>query len=268
VNGYGLETGTFAGPTTAPMFSFSGGWSGAHTVNQEMFSLVGSTTTVEIDTAAAGNLVATSQPVRHGGIMFSGSDTTINAQKVMRVDTALFEASAPLLYLTSNSTAGIASNALELVNAAKVKATLSGDALFKLNASVLNVLNGSLVSLSGSSFMTVVGNLLALLNGSTANITNGGLVSVSGTSVFKLTGGSLATFGAGSNALNITGTSTGGVLNTSIPGLPVVLKNSASIGQVTVTPGFVPFSGGTPNFGATGAALVVDGTAAKVRLGP
>jgi YVTN family beta-propeller protein len=266
----GLDTGGSA----SAAINFSSGFTGTHVVQQEMFRLTGFATTSELDSDAVGNLVGTDQPLRHSGTFFAGAGTSMSTNKVMRLDTALLEASAPILHLTASSTITSASHALELVNAAKLTASLSGDALFKLNASNLTITNGSLVSLGGSSFMSVIGNLLSLFNGSAASITNGGLVSVSGTSVFRLTGGSLVAFlgGTGTSTVNVTGTSgAGGTIVNTIPnlsGVPVLLKNGATAAQISVTSGFTAFSGGTPTFGSTGAALVVDGSSAKIKLGP
>ena len=262
--------------SVAPLFTFNGGFSGVHTVNQEMFSLIGEQLTPEPDpdSDVHGRFLGADQPVRHGGTLYQGTGGSMTVNKVMQVDRALFNASAPIVSLIANSTLNVATNGLEVANLGRVKATLpSGDAMFKLNASTLNVLNGHLVSLSGSTFMSVVGDLLRLFNGSTASITNGGLVSVSGSSVFRLTGGSLAVFGGtGANALNVAGTTTlGGTLVTNVTnlaGVPVLLRNGANANQVSVTPGFNAFSGGTPTFGSSGAALVVDGTSAKIKLGP
>src|SRR3989454_7320557 len=184
-----------------------------------------------------GRFLGADQPVRHGGTLYQGTGGSMTVNKVMQVDRALFNASAPIVSLIANSTLNVATNGLEVANLGRVKATLpSGDAMFKLNASTLNVLNGHLVSLSGSTFMSVVGDLLRLFNGSTASITNGGLVSVSGSSVFRLTGGSLAVFGGtGANALNVAGTTTlSGTLVTNVTNLaggPVLLRNGANANQ-------------------------------------
>src|SRR5207247_10947756 len=205
--------------SVAPLFTFNGGFSGVHTVNQEMFSLIGEQLTPEPDpdSDVHGRFLGADQPVRHGGTLYQGTGGSMTVNKVMQVDRALFNAGAPLVSVSATSTINVATNVLESANLGRVQATLpSGDAMFKLNASTLNVLNGHLVSLSGSTFMSVVGDLLRLFNGSTASITNGGLVSVSGSSVFRLTGGSLAVFGGtGANALNVAGTTTlGGTLVT------------------------------------------------------
>ncbi len=139
------------------------------------------------------------------------------------------------------------------------------------------MLKGSLVNVSNS-FMSIVGNLFSLINGSTLNINSGALVTVSNAGVFRLTGGSLGAFGVGggANVLNIAATPGGGTI-TPIPtlggNLPVMLLGGAQLSQVTVTPGFAAFANGTVgsnsvNIAPGAAAIVVNGAAAKVKLGP
>ena len=261
--GLGLSTGS----STSPLIEFSGAAAGSHSVALEMFKLVGTATTSETDADALGNTVGTDQPLRHGGVLFRGTGTSLTADKVITVDSALFAATLPILNLTAGSVLTTNNHVMEVVNAGKVTANLSGDALFKLNASALTINNGSLVSLSGSSFVKINGNLLSLANGSIVNILNGALVNVAGNSVFSLSGGSLAVFAGIGNSLTITNSFPGSVVNVS--GIPVALLGGAQANQVSVGGGFTPFVGGSPTLtnGANNAVLVVNGTSAKVKLG-
>ena len=172
-----------------------------------------------------------------------------------------------------------ASDLVKLAEKAHLAASVPYNALVKLNASTLAVTSGSLFNAARGSVLNVTGNLVSLANGSTLNILNGSLVGVSGGSVFKLAGGSLGAFGAGANTLNITGAAplcSGCNVTTSIPnfgGYPVLLKNGAQVANVTVAPGFTPFTGlGASNTvkvsGPSGAVLTVSGATSKVVLGP
>lgn len=197
----------------------------------------------------------------------------------MKLDTALLEATAPLLNFLAGSQVTSTSDLVKVVQKANLTASLlPSDALVKLNASTLTVNSGSLFNVAGGSVLSVTGNLVSLTNGSTLNILNGSLLTVSGGSVFKLTGGSLGVFGSGTNSLNITNTSplcSGCSLTSSIPnfGYPVLLANGATAANVQASAGFTPFAGLSPSntvkvSGASGAVLTVSGSTSKVILNP
>jgi hypothetical protein len=212
------------------------------------------------------------------GPLLQASGTTVTSQQAVQVDTALFEATAPLFNLLAGAKQTTTGDFVNLVKNAKMNANVPADALVRLNASTLTVSNGSLFNVAGGSFLNVNGSLFSLTNGSTLNITNGGLVTVAGGSVFTLTNGSLGTFGTGTNTLNLTNTAalcSGCTLTSSIPnlaGVPVLLTNGASAANVTVNAGFTPFAGLSAinkvnTVGASAAALVVNGATSKVKLG-
>ncbi|PYN94311.1 MAG: hypothetical protein DMD89_21940 [Candidatus Rokuibacteriota bacterium] len=245
-----------------------------------MFDLAGiATTTADPDPdAPTPTLLGTDRPLRHGGALFEGTSTSLSTTQVVKLDTALLEATAPILKLLT-STVTSSTDALNLSQKAKLTATLvPGDALVKLNASTLNINSGSLVNVAGGSFMSVRGNLVSLDNNSTLNILAGSLFSVSNGSVFRLTGGSLGVFGStGTNTINITNTAAlcnGCSIVTNITNFnfPVLLKAGASTSNVSVGLGFTPFAGLSSSnrvniSGASGAVFVVDATS-KVKLGP
>ena len=268
--------------STASLISFTGTPAGAsHRIAGAMFDLAGiATTTVDPDPdAPTPTLLGTDRPLRQGGALFEGTSTSLSTTQVVKLDTALLEATAPIIKLL-NSTLTSSADALNLSQRAKLSATLvPGDALVKLNASTLNINSGSLVNVAGGSFVNLRGNLVSLDNNSILNILAGSLFSVSGGSVFKLTGGSLGVFGStGTNTINITNTAplcSGCSIVTSIVNFnfPVLLKNSASASNVNVSSGFTPFAGLSPSnkvniSGASGALFVLDGATSKVRLGP
>jgi hypothetical protein len=189
-------------------------------------------------------------------------------------------ATKPLFNFTAGSAVTTATDLVNLVQKAKLNGNFGpSDAMVVLDASALTVKLGSLARVNGGSFLNVTGHLARLDGGSTLNILQGGLVTISNGSVFSLTGGSLVFFGAsGTNTVNLTNNAplcSGCTLATSIPNFgttPVLLKNGAVAGNVTVAPGFVPFAGlggpNTVNFsGPSAAALIVDGATSKVKLG-
>ena len=221
-----------------------------------------------------------------GGGEWAGSARTgALGKQVVKLDTALLEASAPILFLTNGGANAlkVAKDAIDLSRNAKLVATVPADALVKLNGSTLTIGNGSLVNLANGSFVTVTGSLASVANGSAISITGGGLVTVAGGSVFALVGGSLVTFGAGTNALTITnlaalcGTcsfaASGSIPNLNTSVVPVLLTNGASASNVTVASNFIPFAGLSANntvtlTGPSAAVLVVNGATSKVKLGP
>jgi len=275
-----VANGIVSSTTTSPFVSFTGTpTSGALQIAGPMFDLAGTATTTETDPDALGLTVGTDRPLRHSGTLFEGTSTLLSTNQVVKLDTALLEATAPILKLM-NSTLTSSVDVLNLSLKAKLSATLlPGDALVKLNASTLNVNSGSLVNVAGGSFANLRGSLVGLDNNSTLNILAGSLFTVSGGSVFKLTGGSLGVFGStGTNTINITNNAQlciGCSIVTNIMNFnfPVLLKNGASAGNVNVGTGFTPFAGLSMTnkvniSGPSGAVFVLDGSTSKVKLGP
>jgi len=225
--------------------------------------------------------LGTDTPLQHDGVLLAKSGpSTLNTNRLVKLDTALFEASKPLM-TAFGGTVNAANDLVHLVSNAKLNGNaglLPTDALVKLNNATVNVA-GSAFNLANGSHLNVAGNLLYLSNSSTFNVASGSLVSVSNGSVFSLSNGSLASFGGlGTNALNITNTAAlcGGcsitTLILNLAGVPVLLKNGATALNVLVNVGFQPFAGlsgsNTVNVtGASGAVLTVDGVNSKVKLG-
>lgn len=174
----------------------------------------------------------------------SQSAVTMRAE----LDTALLEASAPLMSLI-NSTARTTGDFSHISGTtAQLTVNVPNDQLVlrgavQLNGSTLSV-GGHLFNITDGAKASMMGNLVALANGSTLNVA-GGLVNVGAGSSFSLAGGSLVSFGVGTNSVNIGGgTCSGCVARTNIPnlaaGLPIVAHPSSTI---TVQEGFVPFAG-------------------------
>jgi hypothetical protein len=256
---------------------------GTHDVSttSSMFDVTGTNTTILNVLGLIVLTLGTDTPLQHDGVLLAKSGpSTLNTSRLMKLDTALFEASKPLMTVFGG-TVNAGNDLVHLLSNAKLNGNaglLPTDALVKVNNATVNVA-GSAFNVANGSHLNVAGNLLYLSNSSTFNVASGSLVSVSNGSVFSLSNGSLASFGGlGTNSLNITNTAAlcgGCSITTSIlnlAGVPVLLKNGATALNVLVNAGFQPFAGlsgsNTVNVsGPSGAVLTVDGINSKVKLG-
>jgi hypothetical protein len=191
---------------TGPLFSFDGATGTPHTVHGAMFDLGGFTTTptdIDLD-APATVLLGTDQPLRHSGTLYEGTGgATMTTTNVVKLDTALMAAMAPLVSLAGAGTAlTSASDAFALTQRAKLTANIPTDALVKVNTgATFTVTNGSLVNVAGGSFASLnVAALVSLSGGSTMSFLNGLLATVSGNGSFALTG-ALVAFSGSNNTL-------------------------------------------------------------------
>jgi hypothetical protein len=203
---------------------------------------------------------ASDQPLRHGGVFLDATSASISSGSVLRVDTALLEATAPLLNLKS-STMLTNDSALNLSFRANVS---SLGPMIALNNSTLTVAAGALVNVGFGSLLAVRGDLVQLANGSTLNLFNGPLARVTGNSTLAVSGG-LVSFIGGGNTLNLNNTLCAALSCTNLGGLNVALTGGASAANVSLTN---PIQGvGTVNIGANAAAIVVSGAGSKVSVG-
>jgi len=164
------------------------------------------------------------------------------AGSAYRVDTALLEATAPLLNLTGGTSFTTGGNTVDLVGKAKIAIPNDAIAMINLNGSSLTVTNGNLVNVAGGSQLNIAGSLLSLAGGSTVNILNGLLLNVTGGSNATI-GKSLVSFSGSSNALNVTNN----------------LAPTALIGGV-------PVYGPADSFRISGNALAGLGAAGTIRI--
>jgi hypothetical protein len=220
---------------------------------------LGTTTAVfEIGGAAADG---SDEPLRHAGTFLDAANASVNTGNVMIVDTALLQASAPLLNLR-NSVVTTNDSALDLSFRAKVT---SLGPLFALNNSALTVGSGALVNVRHGSSLFVGGDLVHLANGSMLSLLNGPLASVSGNSLLSVSGG-LVSFSGSGNILNVNNNLCSMFGCTNVGGLNFVLTGGASAANVNVTTS--PIKGaGTVNIGPSAAAVVVSGAASRVNVG-
>jgi hypothetical protein len=242
-----------------------------------MFSLSGRSTTTAID-VETGLMLGTDRPLQGASQPLSGSrpivtpmlemvGATATGQKVLRIDNALLEATAPLLNLRPNgSTQSVltssGSNALDLTFQNRVSAL--GSSMIRLDNSVLNVANGSLVNVNASR-LTVGGDLVSLVNGAKLSVFNGPLITVSGSGLASVAGGLINFGGTGGNAVNIT--------NNLCPcslfgGVPVALQNGALAANVQISSPIKNPALGTVNLSPNAALAVVNGAGSKLIVGP
>src|SRR6185503_789598 len=185
------------------------------------------------------------------GPLLEASNATVTTHQAVRVDTALLEATAPLLALRDGSTLNSRADAVALTHQAKVTSLGS---MMKLDRSALVVANGAALSLAGGSLARVTGDLFSLTNGSSLSVLNGALVSLSGGSMLSVNGALIGFGGTGSNLVSVANNL---CPCTMIGGLPVSLTNGALASNVNI---------GSLNVAPNAAVIRVDGAATKVTI--
>ena len=209
-----------------------------------LFDLAGRPANTQTD-PETGLTLGTDRPLQPGAEapVFEATNATVNVRgSAYRVDTALLEATAPLLNLVGGTTLATGAHAVDLVGRARVSIPNDAIAMINLNGSSLTVANGNLVNVAGGSQLNLAGSLLALGNGSTVNILNGLLLNVTGGSSVSI-GGSLVSFSGAGNLLNVTNR----------------LAPTAMLGGV-------PVFGPTDSLRISGAALAGLGSAGAIRI--
>ena len=283
----GALFGSFAGGqlfvngSTEALFTFNGG---THAFGQGLGPLpiiFGSDTAFSLNGLAAQTALqvveegdpdvilelGTRKPVTTArGFLEMTQGATATTKGIAKIDTALVEASAPMLNMKGGSNLTVANDGIDLVTKAKLT-TSAINPLIRLDASTLTIGNGHLAAVRGGSFLNIGGDFLAMNNASTLNLNNGSFLLAQGGSLVKITG-ALVNFGGVGNTVNITNNLCGSPC-TVIGGLQVFLTNGAIAGNVSIAGPITNPGGGTINLsnGATTAHLVVDGATTKVRIG-
>jgi hypothetical protein len=273
----GALLGTFSGGrvvvsgSTDPLFFFGGGSHTFATVvtasSDAAFMLNGLATETANEIADGVPLVlGTRKPLEHAGTFLEAAGADLTTNKVMRVDTALVEASAPILHLRPGSASSLttASDAIDLLQRAKLT---SIGPVIKLDASTLTVNSGAAVLVRGGSFLRVTGDLLALSNGATLRMLNGPALSVTDNSVVNISGAFVNFGGTGGNQINVTNTLCVSSC-ASIGGLNVNLINGAVAGNVSINDPIKNGTLGAINLsnGSTTAVISVSGASSKVTI--
>lgn len=233
-----LQGGTITSTSTSPLVLLQGGTYSLGT-NVAIFDIAG--TNKAFDPSPQLTL-GTDKPLRHGGVFLDASSAAIKTRSLMQVDTALLEATAPLLNLAAGASLTTTSNAVDLVGKAKLSIPNDAIAMINLSASSLTVMNGHLVNVAGGSSLNLAGSLVNLSNGSTLNILNGLLLNATGGSVANI-GKSLVSFSGSGNLLNVT--------NNLVP---------------TALIGGVPVYGPADSFKISGNALAGLGAAGAIKI--
>jgi FecR protein len=183
-----------------------------------------------------------------GPLLEATNGATMNITgNALRLDTALLDATAPVIRLigspTTDTSLTTGGSTMDLFRSS----VTSNGPVVALDKGIINVRSGPLINLADGSRLIVAGDLLSLLNGSKINVFNGPLVRVSGADSLLNVGGALVFFGGtGGNQI---------VVNNSIPptaipgGIPVSATTGGSVtigpnpvtnpglGTITVSPG-------------------------------
>jgi hypothetical protein len=185
--------------STGPLFSFAGAAQFSSAGPDSAMQLTGFNIdpvgeVVEIDNGDGTDIVnfpaATDQPLQHAGAIVDADAATITTATGLLVDKALLQASAPLLNLKNGSSMSISGNGIDMVNQAKVVSLIGP--LVKLDASTLNIA-GHAVNLNSGSFLKVVnGDLISLNNGSVLTV-GGHLLNLAGGSIVQINNGTVLT---------------------------------------------------------------------------
>jgi hypothetical protein len=158
-----------------------------------IFRLWGTESAVDSET---GVEVGTTQSVTHSGVLLQASDgATIDTEKVLKLDTALLEATAPIISLlgTPDKQTGLTTQQ-STIDLVKAKVTSNGPVV-AMDKSFINVTNGALINLTHGSNMKVTGDLISMYSGSKINVVNGPLISVAGAGSLLDVSGALVNFG-------------------------------------------------------------------------
>lgn len=254
----------------APLISLNSGTHSLANVSTPdgatIFALKGGATATEVIEGVTLTL-GTDRPLQGAGATLSSSlvrldGATLNTQQILKMDTALLEASQPLLYLAGGSTLQTGTDAFSL---ARAKLSLLSHSV-SLDGSTLDVLNGSLYNIGGS-LLTVNNDFINLVNGSKININNGFLINISGTSVFVVNN-ALANFNNSlTNTITVKNSNVPGFISGTYPFIRVLFVNGAAAGQLTLS-GTLVRNGSSANFlFPNGGSLIrLDGPNAKIVL--
>ena len=252
-----FQGGTLTTSSTDPLAFLSGGRHSFGSVGVAMFDLSGVNTATDTDT---GLRVGSDRPLQHAGPLLETSNAAVTTQQAVRVDTALLEATAPLLALGNGSTLTSRADAVALSYQAKVTSLGS---IVKLDRSTMVVANGAALSLAGGSLARVTGDLFSLTNGSSLSVLNGALVSLSGGSMLNVNGSLIGFGGTGGNLVAVANNL---CPCTTIGGLPVSLTNGALASNVNIAGAIKNSNLGSLTIAPNAAVIRVDGAGTKVTI--
>jgi hypothetical protein len=222
-----------------------------------MFDVAGMNTATDAET---GLTLGTDRPLQIAGPLLQTSGATLNAYQAVRIDTALLEASAPLLSLRNGSHLTSTTDAVQLSYQAQVTSLGS---LVKLDRSTLTIANGAALNVAGGSLLRVTGDLFSLTNGSTLQVLSGPLVSLSRGSILNVNGSLIGFGGTGGNVVSVANSL---CPCATIGGIPVSLTGGALASNVSITGAIKNGNLGSLSLAPNAAVIRVDGAATKVTI--
>jgi hypothetical protein len=252
-----LQGGSLVSTSTDPLVLLQGGTHRVGSIGLPMFDIVGVNTATETPT---GLTLGTDRPLQIAGPLLQTSGATVNAYQVVRVDTALLEASAPLLSLRNGSHLTSTTDAVQLSYQAKVTSLGS---LVKLDRSTLTIANGAALNVAGGSLLRVTGDLFSLTNGSMLQVLSGPLVSLSRGSILSVNGSLIGFGGTGGNVVSVANSL---CPCATIGGIPVSLTGGALASNVSITGAIKNGNLGSLSLAPNAAVIRVDGAATKVTI--
>jgi hypothetical protein len=251
---------------TDPFVSMSGGSLsvGTGSAGGSLFELVGRANATQVD-RETGLTVGTDRPIQPGAEapVFEANRAVVNVRgSAYKIDTALLEATAPLLNLKDGTTFTTGDNAIDLVGKAKVSIPNDAVAMVTLRSSKLTV-NGDVLNLRDRSVVNIAGFLVSLADGAILDIKNGVLLKASGGSSATI-GRSIFSFSGTGNVVNVTNSIAPTAL---INGIPVagpvdsfrIGANALAggTGSGTIRINGVPLTSSTPLTSLTGSLIAV-----------
>ncbi len=181
-------------------------------------------------------------------LLAGANGASVTAQKLVDVNSALLDASAPLLILSGNSAF---TSKLDAVDLGGVNAATRFPSVASLNGSIMTIKSGAGLNLTGGSTAAVTADLFSLANRSVLTIMNGPLLSLAGGSTLTISGALLNFIGVG-NTVSITNSLCGGACQL-ISGIPVFIRGGAT---VSITSPIKNAAGNTITYSSPSAALV------------
>ena len=253
---------------TDPFVSMSGGSLSVGTDGAgHLFDLVGRASETQVD-AETPLTVGSDRPMQPGlqaAVFETDNGAVVNVRgSAYKIDTALLEATAPLLNLKGGTTLTTGDHAIDLSNRSKVSIPNDAVAMVTLSSSTMTVARGNLVNVAGGSVLNIAGNLVSLSGGSTLSILDGLLLNVAGNSSASI-GKSLISFSGSGNVLNVNNSI---VPTAIINGIPVagpvdsfrIGGNAiAGAGAGTIKINGVSLTPSTPLSSLTGSLVAVQG---------
>jgi hypothetical protein len=222
-----------------------------------IFDLGGTRSALDPET---GLVLGTDEPLRHAGTFVEARGATIDTASAVRLDTALLEASRPIVSLLRGSTMNVGDQFVDVFHGTLA----AGGPIARLDGSTLNVA-GSLVRVTGGVFEGA-GSLVTLADGSTLRV--GALGNVSSGGRFNWTG-PLATFTGADNTLAIRNSLCAASDCVDVNGIRVALRNGATADNVKIRNDALFAGEGTSGhvkLGRDAAHFVLTGPSSRVRI--